>query len=54
MFLATKKLDNVLLCKHCQGGLEMPKFLPCGETICWLCESSIQVDDYKFDCFVRK
>ncbi len=52
--LAAKKLDNLFLCKYCQGGLEIPKFLPCCETICSLCETSIQVDDYKFDCFVRK
>jgi hypothetical protein len=49
------KIDNeLLLCKHCEGRLEEPKILLCGETICSLCEISIQVNDRIFDCLVCK
>ena len=48
------KVDNKLLCKHCEGRLDIPKILPCGETICSFCGSSIQVNDRMFDCLICK
>jgi len=44
-----------LLCKYCEGRLDIPKSLPCGEAICTLCETSIQIlEKNKFDCLVCK
>ncbi len=54
MFYDSNQIDSELLCKHCEGRLQEPKILPCGETICSLCETSIQVNDQMFDCLVCK
>jgi hypothetical protein len=54
MFYNANKVDNKLLCKHCEGRLDTPKILPCGETICSFCETSIQINDRMFDCLVCK
>ena len=55
MFYDSNQIDNeLLLCKHCEGRRVEPKLLPCGETICSLCETSIQVNDRMFDCLVCK
>jgi hypothetical protein len=54
MFFDTNQVNDILLCLHCQGRLEEPKFIPCGETICSFCEKSIQVNDNLFDCFICK
>jgi hypothetical protein len=54
MFYEAKKIDNQLLCRQCEGKLDIPKILPCGESICSLCETSIQVNDQMFDCLVCK
>jgi hypothetical protein len=52
MFFDTSKINKALLCKHCEGRLDKPKLLPCGETICSFCETSIQVNNQMFDCFI--
>ena len=54
MFYEAKKIDNQLLCKQCEGRLDIPKILPCGETICSFCETLIHVNDQMFDCLVCK
>ena len=55
MFFDTNKVNNALLCKQCEGRLDIPKILPCGETICSYCEISIQVNENNmFDCLVCK
>ena len=55
MFFDTNKVNNALLCKQCEGRLDIPKILPCGETICSYCETSIQVNENNmFDCLVCK
>jgi len=54
MFYDSNQVDNELLCIECQGRLEIPKILPCGETICSFCESTIQINDNKFDCLICK
>ena len=33
MFFDTNKVNNALLCKQCEGRLDIPKILACGETI---------------------
>jgi len=43
MFYDSNKVNNILLCKQCEGRLDIPKNLPCGEAICSICESTIQV-----------
>jgi hypothetical protein len=48
MFFNTFQVNKELLCKNCEGKLDIPKILPCGETICSLCETSIQVNDQIF------
>jgi hypothetical protein len=52
MFFDTNQVNDTLLCNKCEGKLDIPKCLPCGEVICSLCESLIHVQDNKFDCIV--
>lgn len=54
MFYDTREVDNALLCQQCEGRLDIPKILPCGEAICSLCETTIQINDKMFDCMVCK
>ncbi len=54
MFYDINQVDNAMLCQHCEGRLEEPKILPCGETICSFCEASMQINDGIFDCLVCK
>jgi hypothetical protein len=55
MFYDANKVDNKLLCKHCKNRLDLPKILPCGESICSFCETSLQVNnDQMFECMVCK
>jgi len=50
MYFETDQVSDALLCKKCEGKLDIPKILPCGEIICSLCETSIQINDQMFDC----
>jgi hypothetical protein len=52
MYFETDHVSNALLCIKCEGKLDIPKILPCGETICSLCETSIQLNDQMFVCFI--
>jgi hypothetical protein len=54
MFFNTNQVNKALLCQYCEGRLDIPKLLPCGETICSICETNIQVNDQMFDCLVCK
>jgi hypothetical protein len=54
MFYETNEINDILLCQQCQGRLEGPKILPCGETICSFCVSSIQTNLNVFNCLVCK
>jgi len=51
LFYDSNLVDNELLCKQCEAE---PKLLPCGKTICSLCETSIQVNDNKYESLVCK
>ena len=53
MYFNLDKINNALLCKYCEGKLDIPKCLPCGEAICSICESLIHNQD-KFDCLICK
>jgi len=50
MIYDTNEVDNVRICKNCEANIEIPKSLPCGEAICSHCESSIRVNNNKFEC----
>jgi hypothetical protein len=52
MYFETNQVNDILLCQQCQGQLEGPKLLPCGETICSFCVSSINLN--VFECLVCK
>ncbi len=54
MFFNTFQVNKELLCKNCEGKLDIPKILPCGESICSFFETSIQVNNQMFDCLVCK
>ena len=51
MFYEANRINEALICKHCEGRLDTPKTLPCGETICWR-ETSLEVNDRIFDCLI--
>lgn len=52
MFYEEKKISNISNCSKCNERLDDPRLLPCGETICFRCKSSIQVDTKQFKCIV--
>jgi hypothetical protein len=52
MYYETNQVNEILLCQYCQAQLEGPKLLPCGETICSFCVTSIQINSNIFDCLV--
>jgi hypothetical protein len=54
MFFETNQINEALLCINCEGKLEEPKILPCGETICLFCVTSLKIVDKMFDCLVCK
>jgi len=54
MYFEANQVNNILICQQCQGKLEGPKILPCGETICSFCVSSIQTNLNVFNCLVCK
>jgi len=54
MFFETNQVNEALLCINCEGKLEEPKVLPCGETICSFCVTSLKIVDKMFDCVACK
>ncbi len=52
MFFETNQVNDALLCIHCEERLSEPKILPCGETICSLCETNIYIIDKMYECLV--
>ena len=54
MFYDSNKVNNILLCKQCEGRLDIPKNLPCGEAICSICETTLQVLNNNFNCLICK
>jgi len=55
MYFDTNEVNNVLICTNCEGKLDIAKILPCGETICSFCSSSIQlINENKFECLICK
>ena len=41
MYFDENELNTMLLCKKCNGRLNEPRILPCGESICSYCVSTI-------------
>jgi len=54
MFFENNKVNDILICTICEGRLENPKILPCGETICSFCVTSLKIVDKMFKCLVCK
>jgi len=54
MYFDTTKVNSILICNNCEERLDIPKSLPCGEVICSICASSIQINDNKFTCLLCK
>ena len=52
MFFEEKNLYDILNCSKCKERLDDPKMLPCGDTICSNCVSSIHVNNNKFECIL--
>ena len=53
MYFASNQVNNLLNCKKCEGRLDEPRILPCGNSICSHCVSSIQLKENKeFQCLI--
>ena len=54
-FYEEKKISNALSCKKCHERLDEPRILPCGDSICTKCLSTIKIKNKQvFDCIVCK
>ncbi len=49
MFNVENRMEN---CAQCKEKLDEPRMLPCGETVCSKCLSSIQVNKNHFKCMI--
>ncbi len=54
MFFDPDQINNLLNCKKCNGRLDEPKLLPCGNSICSYCAASIKLNGKQYDCLVCK
>ena len=53
MFYEESKIDENVNCAKCKERLDHePRILPCGDTVCSVCFSSIRVDNKQFDCIL--
>jgi len=52
MFFEEENINEILNCNKCQEKLDDPKILPCGESVCSRCVSSIHVKKNNFECIV--
>ena len=52
MFHEEKKINEIINCSKCNERLDDPKALPCGETVCSSCVSTIHVNNSKYECIV--
>ena len=50
MFYEENKISNALDCAKCEERLVDPRILPCGDTICLTCQSTLHVDNKLFEC----
>lgn len=48
MFYDENRISTTLNCTKCNERLDDPRILPCGDTICSRCQSSIHVNKKKF------
>jgi hypothetical protein len=49
MFFLYQSKNDINLCARCNNSLDLPKLLPCGNTICINCENDIKSIDH-FNC----
>jgi len=52
MFYEESKIIETISCSKCQEKLDEPRILPCGDTVCSSCISSIHVDNKKYECIL--
>jgi len=52
MFFEESKINEILKCSSCDEKIFDPKMLPCGESVCSRCVSSIHVNNNNFECIV--
>ena len=53
MYFDSKQVNNLLNCIKCEGLIDEPRLLPCGNSICSYCSSSIQLANNKeFQCLI--
>ena len=53
MYFDSKQVNNLLNCIKCEGRLDEPRILPCGNSICSYCSSSFQLANNKeFQCLI--
>jgi hypothetical protein len=52
MFFESNEVNKLLNCKKCDGRLDEPKILPCGNSICSYCAASIKLNGKQYDCLV--
>ena len=50
MFFEVNKINSISNCSKCQERLDNPRILPCGQTICSQCQSTIHVDNKHYKC----
>ena len=43
MFFASNQVNNILKCDKCEGRLEDPRILECGNSVCSYCLALIQI-----------
>ena len=52
MFYEEEQINDLMSCNKCNERLDEPRILPCGDTVCLSCASSIQVISEHFECIL--
>ena len=52
MFYEEEQINDLMSCNKCHERLDEPRILPCGDTVCLSCASSIQVISEHFECIL--
>jgi len=54
MFFEVNTVCEAINCDKCQESMNDARILPCGDTVCSRCVSSIHVNNTKFECILCK
>jgi hypothetical protein len=55
MFFSSDEISERLYCSNCKNRFNVPKILPCGNTICLNCEQNLfKWDEKEYDCVLCK